>query len=99
MSRCHVLVSDLQIKRKIVYYIGNKNSCRMYGCGSHLVNEIVQKETVALKEAMMQLSENGTQSFDPRICLLTSVVNGLTAAVCKRYFTIENIVLFFNTLF
>ena len=55
----------------------------MFGCGSSLVDEIVQKETVALKEAMMQLSEKGTQSFDPRICLLTSVVNGLTAAVCK----------------
>ena len=50
------------------------------------MDEIVQKETVALKEAMMQLSENGTQSFDPRICLLTSVVNGLTAAVCEKYF-------------
>ena len=58
----------------------------MFGCGSSLVDEIVQKETVALKEAMMQLSENGTQSFDPRICLLTSVVNGLTAAVCEKYF-------------
>ena len=55
------------------------------------MDEIVQKETVALKEAMMQLSENGTQSFDPRICLLTSVVNGLTAAVCERYLAVENI--------
>ena len=56
-------------------------SCRMFGCGSSLVDRIVQKETIALKDAMTELSENGIQSFDPRICLLTSVVNGLAAAV------------------
>ncbi len=54
---------------------------RLFGTGSSGVDLIVQQEMSALITAFNKLGDNGKNSFDPRVCLLTSVVNGLTAAV------------------
>lgn len=57
-------------------------SLRMYGSGVEHVEEVVRDEMVALTAA---LEARQGEAFDPRVTLMTAVVNALTASVSTIY--------------
>ena len=57
---------------------------RMYGCGVEHVEEVVRDEMTALTHS---LEVRRGQPFDPRVTLMTAVVNALTASVSYSYYS------------